>query len=55
MWAFSTACGDTASALAAGCPVIFKAHSGHLATAEQVANAIIRAAERSGMPAGVST
>lgn len=51
--AFSTAGGDTASALAAGCPVIFKAHSGHMATAEQVANAIIRAAERSGMPAGV--
>lgn len=51
--AFSTAGGDTASALAAGCPVVFKAHSGHMATAEQVANAIIRAAERSGMPTGV--
>lgn len=51
--AFSTAGGDTASALAAGCPVVFKAHSGHMATAEQVANAIVRAAERSGMPAGV--
>src|SRR5450830_1548963 len=51
--AFSTAGGDTASALAAGCPVVFKAHSGHMATAEQVATAIIRAAERSGMPAGV--
>ncbi|MGV8887649.1 MAG: aldehyde dehydrogenase (NADP(+)) [Pseudomonas sp.] len=51
--AFSTAGGDTASALAAGCPVVFKAHSGHMATAEQVANAIIRAAEKTGMPAGV--
>ncbi|MGG7651221.1 aldehyde dehydrogenase (NADP(+)) [Pseudomonas sp. ES4] len=51
--AFSTAGGDTASALAAGCPVVFKAHSGHMATAEQVADAIIRAAEKTGMPAGV--
>ncbi|MFJ4131492.1 aldehyde dehydrogenase (NADP(+)) [Pseudomonas cyclaminis] len=51
--AFSTAGGDTASALAAGCTVVFKAHSGHMATAEHVANAIIRAAQRSGMPAGV--
>ncbi|WP_330208729.1 aldehyde dehydrogenase (NADP(+)) [Pseudomonas sp. Z13] len=51
--AFSTAGGDTASALAAGCPVVFKAHSGHMATAEWVADAIIRAAELTGMPAGV--
>jgi NADP-dependent aldehyde dehydrogenase len=51
--AFSTAGGDTASALAAGCPVVFKAHSGHMATAEQVAHAIIRAAQKTGMPAGV--
>ncbi|CAI8700623.1 Alpha-ketoglutaric semialdehyde dehydrogenase [Pseudomonas sp. IT-196MI5] len=51
--AFSTAGGDTASALAAGCPVVFKAHSGHMATAELVADAIIRAAEKTGMPAGV--
>jgi NADP-dependent aldehyde dehydrogenase len=51
--AFSTAGGDTASALAAGCPVVFKAHSGHMATAEWVANAIIRAAEKTAMPAGV--
>ncbi|MFO2466289.1 aldehyde dehydrogenase (NADP(+)) [Pseudomonas sp. 15FMM2] len=51
--AFSTAGGDTAAALAAGCPVVFKAHSGHMGTAEQVAQAVIRAAERSGMPAGV--
>ncbi len=51
--AFSTAGGDTAAALAAGCPVVFKAHSGHMATAECVADAIIRAAEKTGMPKGV--
>jgi NADP-dependent aldehyde dehydrogenase len=51
--AFSTAGGDTASALAAGCPVVFKAHSGHMATADLVGEAIIRAAERTGMPKGV--
>jgi NADP-dependent aldehyde dehydrogenase len=51
--AFSTAGGDTAAALAAGCPVVFKAHSGHMATAERVAEAVTRAAERTGMPAGV--
>jgi len=51
--AFSTGGGDTASALATGCPVVFKAHSGHMATAECVANAIIRAAEKTGMPGGV--
>ena len=51
--AFSTAGGDTAAALAAGCPVVFKAHSGHMATADIVADAIIRAAEQTGMPKGV--
>ncbi|MDH4566389.1 aldehyde dehydrogenase (NADP(+)) [Pseudomonas sp. BN414] len=51
--AFSTAGGDTAAALAAGCPVVFKAHSGHMATAEWVADAIVRAAEKTAMPAGV--
>ncbi|KPH01941.1 ketoglutarate semialdehyde dehydrogenase [Pseudomonas sp. RIT-PI-q] len=51
--AFSTAGGDTAAALAAGCPVVFKAHSGHMATAELVADAILRAAEQTGMPKGV--
>ncbi|WHH50445.1 aldehyde dehydrogenase family protein [Pseudomonas sp. Ap32] len=50
--AFSTA-GDTAAALAAGCPVVFKAHSGHMATADLVGCAIMRAAERTGMPKGV--
>jgi alpha-ketoglutaric semialdehyde dehydrogenase len=51
--AFSTAGGDTASALAAGCPVVFKAHSGHMGTAEQVALAILRAAKETSMPEGV--
>ncbi|MBB4866959.1 NADP-dependent aldehyde dehydrogenase [Pseudomonas nitritireducens] len=51
--AFSTAGGDTAAALAAGCPVVVKAHSGHMASAEFVGEAITRAAESTGMPAGV--
>ncbi|AHC82012.1 MULTISPECIES: aldehyde dehydrogenase (NADP(+)) [Pseudomonas] len=51
--AFSTAGGDTAAALAAGCPVVVKAHSGHMATAERVAEAIERAVAATGMPAGV--
>lgn len=51
--AFSTAGGDTAAALAAGCPVVFKAHPGHMATAEWVALAIVRAAEQTQMPPGV--
>ncbi|HFF9834904.1 aldehyde dehydrogenase (NADP(+)) [Serratia marcescens] len=51
--AFSTAGGDTAAALAAGCPVVFKAHSGHMITAELTAQAIERARERMDMPAGV--
>ena len=51
--AFSTAGGDTASALAAGCPVVVKAHSGHMATADQVAQAIERAVEKTNMPKGV--
>jgi len=51
--AFSTAGGDTASALASGCPVIVKAHAMHSGTAELVASAIIKAAEKTGMPNGV--
>ncbi|OLY95029.1 NADP-dependent aldehyde dehydrogenase [Cnuella takakiae] len=51
--AFSTAGGDTAAALAAGCPVVVKAHSAHLGTNELVAAAIISAAKRCGMPDGV--
>jgi len=51
--AFSVAGGDTASALAAGCPVIVKGHSAHPGTSELVAGAIERAVARTGMPAGV--
>lgn len=51
--AFSTAGGDTAAALAAGCPVIVKGHSAHPGTGEIVAEAIRAAIERTGMPKGV--
>ncbi|TDD39334.1 aldehyde dehydrogenase (NADP(+)) [Saccharopolyspora elongata] len=51
--AFSTAGGDTASALAAGCPVVVKAHPAHLGTAELAARAIADAAAETGMPEGV--
>lgn len=51
--AFSVAGGDTISALAAGCPVIFKAHPAHPATCELVGKAIARAIGHSGMPPGL--
>jgi alpha-ketoglutaric semialdehyde dehydrogenase len=51
--AFSTAGGDTAAALAAGCPVVVKGHSAHPGTAEVVAEAIKAAIEKTGMPKGV--
>ncbi|MCW5515504.1 aldehyde dehydrogenase (NADP(+)) [Muriicola sp. Z0-33] len=51
--AYSTAGGDTASALAAGCPVIVKSHPMHAGTGELVASAIISAAKKTGMPDGV--
>jgi 2,5-dioxopentanoate dehydrogenase len=51
--AFSTAGGDTVSALAAGCPVVVKAHPAHLETARLVASAIEKAAKRTKMPEGV--
>ena len=51
--AFSTAGGDTASALAAGCPVIVKSHPMHSGTGEMVATAITKAAQKTGMPDGV--
>ncbi len=51
--AFSVAGGDTASALAAGCPVIVKAHSAHLGTSELVGLAVQKAAKETGMPDGV--
>ncbi|WP_192035651.1 aldehyde dehydrogenase (NADP(+)) [Halomonas sp. YLGW01] len=51
--AFSVAGGDTAAALAAGCPVIVKAHSAHPGTSELVGRAVQEAAQASGMPEGV--
>ena len=51
--AFSVAGGDTASALAAGCPVVVKAHPAHPGTSDLVAGAIKRAARETGMPDGV--
>lgn len=51
--AYSTAGSDTASALAAGCPVIVKAHPAHAETSELVSSAIKRAIEKTGMPQGV--
>ncbi|MBO0722576.1 MAG: aldehyde dehydrogenase family protein, partial [Blastocatellia bacterium] len=51
--AFSVAGGDTASALAAGCPVIVKAHPAHPGTSEMVARAIVQALEAARMPPGV--
>ena len=53
--AFSVAGGDTASALAAGCPVIIKAHSAHPATSEWVMRAIEKAIHICQMPAAVVT
>lgn len=52
-FAYSTAGGDTASALAAGCPVIVKAHPAHPKTSTIVANAILKAAKETNMPEGV--
>ena len=51
--AFSVAGGDSASALAAGCPVVAKGHAAHPGTAELVAHAVLAAARRCGMPEGV--
>jgi alpha-ketoglutaric semialdehyde dehydrogenase len=51
--AFSVAGGDTASALAAGCPVVVKAHPGHPETSEMVAGAVGRAVDAQGLPPGV--
>lgn len=51
--AFSIAGGDTASALAAGCPVVVKAHEAHPGTSEIIAAAVSRAVARSGLPGGV--
>ena len=51
--AYSTAGGDTASALAVGCPVVVKSHPMHAGTGELIAGAIVRAAQATGMPEGV--
>jgi len=51
--AYSTAGGDTASALAAGNPVVVKGHESHLGTNDLVTQAILKAAEETGMPDGV--
>ncbi|NRG43027.1 aldehyde dehydrogenase (NADP(+)) [Rathayibacter sp. VKM Ac-2835] len=51
--AFSVAGGDTASALAAGCPVIVKAHGAHPGTAELVGRAIVAAVAANGLHPGV--
>ncbi|MFG2877975.1 aldehyde dehydrogenase (NADP(+)) [Streptomyces sp. NPDC048337] len=51
--AFSVPGGDTASALAAGCPVVVKAHPDHPATSELCASLLRRAAVASGLPAEV--
>ncbi|UYG08581.1 aldehyde dehydrogenase (NADP(+)) [Halomonas sp. M4R1S46] len=51
--AFSVAGGDTASALAAGCPVVVKAHSAHPGTSELVGRAVQRAVAQCELPEGV--
>ena len=51
--AFSTAGGDTASALAAGCPVVFKAHNAHPGTGELVGQAVAKAVKDFGLHPGV--
>src|ERR671932_367759 len=50
--AFSTAGGDTASALAAGCPVVVKGHPSHPGTGELVAAEVRAAVEEAGLPDG---
>jgi NADP-dependent aldehyde dehydrogenase len=51
-FAFSVPGGDTASALAAGCPVVVKAHPGHPQTSAAVAQVMVRALLDAGAPAG---
>ena len=51
--AFSVAGGDTAAALAAGCPVIVKGHSAHPGTSDLVAQAVASAVQACDLPAGV--
>jgi NADP-dependent aldehyde dehydrogenase len=51
-FAFSVAGGDTAAAIAAGCPVVAKVHSSHPALSAAVHRAIVRGAEAAGAPEG---
>ncbi|CAL1517768.1 aldehyde dehydrogenase (NADP(+)) [Chitinophaga sp. MM2321] len=52
-YAFSVAGGDTISALAAGCPVVYKAHPGHPVTSELIGECILKAAVATNMPEGI--
>lgn len=52
-FAYSTIGGDSASALAVGCPVIVKSHPMHAGTSEAVAQCVLKAARKCGMPNGV--
>lgn len=52
-FAFSVAGGDSAAALAAGCPVIVKAHSGHPELSVQTAEVVAKALAAAGAPEGV--
>jgi 2,5-dioxopentanoate dehydrogenase len=52
-FAYSTAGGDTATALAAGCTVIVKAHPAHAETSQMVADVILKAAKQCNMPTGI--
>lgn len=54
-FAFSTAGGDTASAIAAGCPVVVKTHPGHPKTSALMANAINNGIHKAGLPLGLFT
>ena len=54
-FAYSTAGGDTACALAAGCPVIVKAHAAHAKTSALVAETIFKAVAKCNMPNGIFT
>ncbi len=51
--AFSVAGGDSASALAAGCPIVVKAHPAHPGTSELVGQAIVKAVQETDMPEGI--
>jgi alpha-ketoglutaric semialdehyde dehydrogenase len=52
-FAYSVCGGDTVAALAAGCPVVYKANPGHPETSELVTAIVINAARETGMPEGV--